>query len=293
VITPESWSSNLEKKIRQSHISNMIYERYDNMVISIEKIQFKDDKKEGSIELSTMHGTDPVFLIKIEKPVVAQECFRNGDIRTQQGVTGIYCSAGSTISKAFGTPKNSRLLVMSDDVFASMRQLVTDEINKLTLQSHKNPDAWKWNVHYGDIRDYISLRPVSDVHILDYRPDLKIVQETICANWQKIKLGENSTSNPDGSYTISHDTLMMLYSEISEKLQAEKEKYDKIKAENQANKEAKQAEIFELAKNTGQKQVLSTQMVDCNDPHEECSTDVITTYAMPDGTRSEVRNHTW
>jgi hypothetical protein len=50
---------------------------------------------------------------------------------------------------------------------------------------------------------------------------------------------------------------------------------------------------FEAAKTTGERQVLRSYIADCNDPKEECSTDIVTVYAMPDGTTKTVRNHTW
>lgn len=53
------------------------------------------------------------------------------------------------------------------------------------------------------------------------------------------------------------------------------------------------ASIFALAKSTAEKQVLSKNTVDCNDQSEECSTDIITVYAMPDGSTKTVRTHTW
>jgi hypothetical protein len=51
--------------------------------------------------------------------------------------------------------------------------------------------------------------------------------------------------------------------------------------------------IFETAKNTGEKQVLRGYTCNCNDPSEECSVDMVTEYAMPDGTIKTIRNHCW
>jgi hypothetical protein len=73
--------------------------------------------------------------------------------------------------------------------------------------------------------------------------------------------------------------------EIEEKIVKEK----KIEVEA----EAKKAIIFEAAKTTGTKQVLSSYGDDCNDPREECSYDQITVWAMPDGTTKTTRQHTW
>lgn len=51
--------------------------------------------------------------------------------------------------------------------------------------------------------------------------------------------------------------------------------------------------IFAEAKLTGRRVELESYSDECNDPREECSLDTVTVYAMPDGTRKTVRNHTW
>lgn len=74
------------------------------------------------------------------------------------------------------------------------------------------------------------------------------------------------------------------------------ETFDKIETERKIKKENKEAErkaIFDKAKTTGEKQVLSHWSEDCNDPNEECNVDIIYVYAMPDGTTKQTRNHTW
>lgn len=58
-------------------------------------------------------------------------------------------------------------------------------------------------------------------------------------------------------------------------------------------KEAKLAKIFELAKETGERQVISSWNEPCNEPKEECNMDICYNYAMPDGTTKIIRNHTW
>jgi predicted house-cleaning noncanonical NTP pyrophosphatase (MazG superfamily) len=52
-------------------------------------------------------------------------------------------------------------------------------------------------------------------------------------------------------------------------------------------------EIFDTAKETGEQQEILRYLTDCNDPKEECSTDIVVEYAMPDGTKKIERNHTW
>lgn len=63
-------------------------------------------------------------------------------------------------------------------------------------------------------------------------------------------------------------------------------------AAKRAREEERRAR-FDEAKRTGQRVELRSWMEDCNDPREECSTDSVTEYAMPDGTTKTERLHTW
>lgn len=56
---------------------------------------------------------------------------------------------------------------------------------------------------------------------------------------------------------------------------------------------AKKTSIFATAKATGEKQVLRSYMDDCDGSVTECSTDHVTICAMPDGSTTEVRTHTF
>jgi len=67
-------------------------------------------------------------------------------------------------------------------------------------------------------------------------------------------------------------------------------------AEENKEKQEEQSRInnlFEIARKTGEKQLINKWLEDCNDPQEECNTDICYEWAMPDGTRQYTRNHTW
>jgi len=66
---------------------------------------------------------------------------------------------------------------------------------------------------------------------------------------------------------------------------AQARKITKAEAETQAK--------FDQAKTIGRPVVIKTGSTPCNDPSEECNMDIITVYAMPDGTTKIERQHTW
>ena len=69
------------------------------------------------------------------------------------------------------------------------------------------------------------------------------------------------------------------------------------KRDQETTKEAqKKAELnakFEEAKRTGKPVEIFRTTTECNDPKIECSLDIVTIWAMPDGTQKEERIHTY
>lgn len=57
--------------------------------------------------------------------------------------------------------------------------------------------------------------------------------------------------------------------------------------------EAARAAKFAQARETGKRVELESYPDECNDPSEDCSLDMVTVYAMPDGSTKTTRNHTW
>lgn len=95
-------------------------------------------------------------------------------------------------------------------------------------------------------------------------------------------------------YHVSHSAIQALGTEFT---YAEAMEYTRPAREAEAAKKAAQAaeraEKFQQARETGKPVEISRFMAECNDPQEECSTDVVTIWAMPDGTRETTRRHTW
>lgn len=71
--------------------------------------------------------------------------------------------------------------------------------------------------------------------------------------------------------------------EYEQKLQAQRAKKDE--------EQKRIDEIFLLAKTTGEKQVIDSYSTDCDRSVKECCTDIVTVYAMPDGSRTTNRVH--
>jgi membrane-associated HD superfamily phosphohydrolase len=83
------------------------------------------------------------------------------------------------------------------------------------------------------------------------------------------------------------------YQQVLDYLDPVQEETEKKQAEATKKKEAEKAEKFQQAKETGEPVEIHRYTADCNDPSEECNLDIVTIYAMPDGSTKTVRNHTW
>lgn len=69
----------------------------------------------------------------------------------------------------------------------------------------------------------------------------------------------------------------------------------KIEEENAERRKEKEKieNLLEIARKTGRKQLICQWTEGCNDPNEECVVDVVSEWAMPDGSIQRTRTHTW
>ena len=98
----------------------------------------------------------------------------------------------------------------------------------------------------------------------------------------------------EGYYHVWNERVYALPKELVDEVhkQLEQEKA-RAREEKKAKEQDRIKTIFELAKLTGQKQVLEEWSEECDDYNEECDVDNCYTYANPDGTTTTHRNHTW
>ena len=107
-----------------------------------------------------------------------------------------------------------------------------------------------------------------------------------------IEFGESDGILPSSESSIFYITKEQ-YKQIKSWIENEDKKAEAEKAAKAKEEEERKQTIFEKAKETGKKQILSRWADDCNDPREECSTDIVTVWAMPDGSTKTERQHTW
>jgi hypothetical protein len=93
------------------------------------------------------------------------------------------------------------------------------------------------------------------------------------------------------------ETLLAEQGPAAEKAEKEAREVAEKKAAEEAAKaqravEEKEAK-FQEARETGEPVLLHRWNEPCNDPREECSMDIVTEYAMPDGSTKVERRHTW
>lgn len=247
-------------------------------------MQFEDPKKKYEIEFTGIgkingHST-PMFKLTLFKPVKAESGFDINDIKTERGVTGIKFSKYSEIAKAYKF-KGDVLSSMLPEALDYIRKTHDEELGKIKESAQKDPETWRWWTGCDTGNLYIS--PNSETG-WEFRPDLEEIKNTL----EKVHkfhaydlFGKEEETN-----LVSHETVMKIYNEILEA-------NAKRQAERNAAKEAKETPIFKKARETGEPQIIESYPVECEDPREECDTDIVTIYAMPDGTTKRTQNHTW
>jgi hypothetical protein len=80
---------------------------------------------------------------------------------------------------------------------------------------------------------------------------------------------------------------------LVDRKRAEQAEADATKAAKTAAREAARTATIQQARETGKPVELESWTEDCNDPREECSTDICRRLAMPDGTTKTTRTHTY
>lgn len=98
-------------------------------------------------------------------------------------------------------------------------------------------------------------------------------------------LASDLLENHDGFYWLPAEL-------VEEKRTIDRKAWQELEGRTTAQREKEEA-IFAEAKETGKPVVLRKTSAPCNDPHEECSLDMVTVYAMPDGSTKTERHHTW
>ncbi len=253
-------------------------------------MKISDAKKEMEIELTgTSHNngiTAAVFQMKFARPFQAKAFFDSGDIRTLQGKTGVNFSRYSEIAKALRSGKKDVLVTLPEDALAWVRT----ESEKCITEHRKAAEAvqvktWTWT---DDGMPVYSPDGVGK----EFRPDLQAIVQKIEKYSSRIwkEMYQVSERVPDERgyrwYRISHEALMS----ILEKVDSEQSAKDTAR---KAEREAKEAAAFQKARETGEKVQIRKWAVPCEDREEECSTDIVAEYALPDGTKKREQYHTW
>jgi len=146
--------------------------------------------------------------------------------------------------------------------------------------------ANEYNIKYDIENEAICNRQHDDRKKLKLIDLSKYGQET---NVEKL----DATGMSYGGYkfnTKQSEELMIIANTKQQEILKEKEEKEKRITKME---EEKRKSVFSTAKVTGEKQILKTYSIECQDKNEECSTDFVTLFALPDGTTEKTCNHTW
>lgn len=250
----------------------------------VENMQFEDTKKKYEIVFDGIRnkgcGSYPMFKIIMEKPVQGEARFEVKDIRTQQGRTGVNVSQHSGIAKALNSKGKDVLIVVAPEALEFVQKTHDEERNKIIEESKKDPETWR--MWYGCDTGRMYISPNTELG-WEFRPDLEKVKDVLEKEFYTNPIEFNTgVKDERDNVLVPHSIVMETYNKIIEKKEAKK-----------ASKQAEADVIFQKAKGTGEKQILESYPVECPDPDEECDIDIVTVYAMPDGTTQRTQNHTW
>ena len=129
---------------------------------------------------------------------------------------------------------------------------------------------------------------------LDGDPIMQYTADGVVVSWHDVEhIGWASAIRPGAMGSFASIQICSISKARLDQIKADKVAAEAKKAADEKAETDRVDAIFATAKETGKKQYINHYMADCNDPREECSTDVVTVYAMPDGTTKTERQHTW
>jgi len=258
----------------------------NNKMYEIEFIEIHD-KFNGIIQGS--------FELRVLKPFLAASKFVSGDIRKKEGIKGINFYKNTDVAiaacKLQNRTKQDVLFSLSPNAIKYINDCTEAAIQELKKQAEtRTIKNWVWAIGGDTGKLYISTDDISSIE-KRMRPVLTSIEYYIENNQHRIENLEKYSHKcsrdtalyaPDGWNVISNDDLMTIYNQLkSEDTLQEQQKEDTTK------------HIFEMAKQTGEKQIIRQWSEECNDPREECDIDNIIEYAMPDGSTKTERYHSW
>lgn len=250
-------------------------------------MNFESDDIKGSVEFVRMENvnesnTKARFLIKTDKPSVFQRyVFTSVVFSDKDEVLFRHDDLYNNIVSKF------------PEVIEYMSNTHLNEVKRLENEAKEDPKKWFFS-GFG-IGFYIY---PEDERQVKFRDDLRKVKELLEINHvnndAKIlkELKENSVrvevKNFPGRFEheISHEKVMEIYNNLVTRI-------ERIEYEEMQKEIRRIDSVFEIAKKTGEKQIIERYTVPCPDHKEECNTDIVTVWAMPDGSKTTTQNHTW
>lgn len=233
---------------------------------AIKKYQISLVEKDGqeSLKLAPPKSAKIMDEIKIAKPEIIAELKRQQEER----------KAASEIREA----KWAEQRIAQEAIDAPILAAMQDKANELRAQ-----------IPVGHIEVIAQQTGDADgTTIMQYTVDGVVV------NWQDVTvIGWASAIRPGAMGSFASIQICSISRDSLEQIKATKSAKEVAATAKKGQEEAEMQAKFEEARISGKPVVLESYMADCNDPHEECSTDLVATYAMPDGSTKTERQHTW
>jgi hypothetical protein len=135
---------------------------------------------------------------------------------------------------------------------------------------------------------------VTETGNFDGYPTLEYTVGDVWLNFQDVTVhGWASATRPGAMNSFKSICIASINREKLAEIVAAREVKTAQKAEAENTAKAELEAKYAEAKSTGKPVEIRRFMDDCNDPNEECSSDIVTVYAMPNGGTKSERQHTW
>ncbi len=256
----------------------MIRIEYKNTDIEMKNTEFEIENYKGKVEFfNKLEYMKTKFMLKLEKPIKLDSVFETHQIiyKNNKPYSIFFCKY-TEMARKFN--KIEVLIPIPEEILLECFNVEKDIENKIK-QKNLTQDI---EIDYIDHIHSIMIKDIVDELKENYPKYIILSEEEIARELaHDIELEKNYKNKLIPNKIIREKITKILDRESQKEIEYEKQKEDKIN------------NLLKIAMETGEPQLISQWVEDCNDPSEECNADICSYWILPDGTKKETRSHTY
>lgn len=264
----------------------------------MEKVKVETFNKNGvEIEVHATFGSMNEVVLYLVSPKAETHVLRTG---YHEKYGWYYLVPAKFGEKTFGMKSKMKTLALTDHSAKDVTRKAKEILEKIEQEEVKkafenlSDDSKITMIFATDFTTVICEEETAEKHDF-FKTTKEKIHKYLNTDEIENTLGRKADEVDFGDYVhrFKYEMTFGEYKKLAELAEEKAKKAEVEKSEKEKAEKERIEKLFEKARETGEKQVIVQYSVPCNDPEEDCDIDIVTIYAMPDGTRKTERHHTW